>query len=120
MIPARVWGNLVLLVGALACSGGGDDDPTPSGPGNGSGGGSTSNAITVQDNSFNPSETTVAPGTTVTWTWSGTDTHDVTFNDGPQSARQASGTFTRTFASAGTFRYRCTVHSGMSGEVVVR
>jgi plastocyanin len=120
MRPARVWGCLALLAGALACSGG-DDDGQPSGPGTGPGGGSTTNAISVRDNSFDPHETTVAPGTTVTWTWTGANLHDVTFNNGPQSARQSSGTFARTFANAGTYAYHCTVHgSSMSGEVVVR
>jgi plastocyanin len=81
----------------------------------------TATAIDVRDNSFSPNLTNVAPGTTVTWTWRGSAVHDVTFDDGPQSARQSSGTFARTFASAGTYAYHCQVHgTGMSGEVVVR
>jgi plastocyanin len=82
---------------------------------------STSNAVRVADNNFTPSATTVAPGTTVTWTWAGTREHNVTFDDGTASATQTSGTFQRTFATAGTFSYHCTIHGSiMSGVVTVR
>jgi plastocyanin len=82
---------------------------------------STSNAVRVADNSFTPSATTVAPGTTVTWTWAGAREHNVTFDDGTASATQTSGTFQRTFSAAGTFSYHCTIHgTAMSGVVTVR
>jgi plastocyanin len=83
---------------------------------------STSDAVRVADNSFTPSATTVPPGTTVTWTWVGTrEDHNVTFADGTASATQASGTYQRTFAAAGTFPYYCTIHgTPMSGVVTVR
>src|SRR5690242_4035871 len=79
------------------------------------------NAVRVADNSFTPSATTVASGTTVTWTWAGSRQHNVTFDDGTASATQASGTFQRTFVTAGTYPYHCTIHgSVMSGTVTVR
>ena len=114
---------ILALSAAAACGGsdyGGDGGGggTPTGT---PGGGSTSNAVTVADNSFTPSATTVAPGTTVTWTWGGRVQHNVTFDDGPASATQTSGSFTRTFASAGTFPYHCTIHgTAMSGTITVR
>jgi len=81
----------------------------------------TGNAVRVADNSFTPSATTVPPGTTVTWTWAGARQHNVTFDDGTASATQASGTFQRTFAAAGSYAYHCTIHgSVMSGVVTVR
>lgn len=83
--------------------------------------GSTSNAVAVADNSFTPSATTVARGTTVTWTWGGRFQHNVTFDDGTASTSQTAGTYTRTFATAGTFPYHCTIHgAGMSGTVTVQ
>jgi len=83
---------------------------------------STSNAVRVADNNFTPSATTVPPGTTVTWTWVGTrEDHNVTFADGTASPTQASGTYQRTFMTAGTFTYFCTIHgTPMSGVVTVR
>jgi plastocyanin len=111
-----------------ACGGGGDDDPAaPPGStggntgGNMGGGGSTSSSVNVADNSFTPAATTVARGTTVTWTWTGRNPHDVTFDDGPASATQAAGSYTRNFAAAGTFRYHCTVHgTAMAGAITVQ
>ena len=121
MNPARVWGVVVVLACVIGCSGGDDGgttgtpprpDPDP--------GGSTTNQIDVRDNSFSPRATTVAPGTTVTWTWRGVAVHDVTFDAGSSSSQQSTGTFAREFAAAGTYAYRCTIHSGMSGSVVVK
>ena len=80
----------------------------------------------VVDNSFIPETVTTSRGSTVTWTWRGSAQHNVTFEDGNGSSpSQTSGTLDRTFAAAGTFRYRCTLHSGnfttgMVGSVVVQ
>ena len=76
-------------------------------------------AVTVQDNSFNPNSTRLATGGTVTWTWAGSNPHNVTFTSGSNSTTQTGGTFMRTFATEGTFSYQCTIHSGMTGTVEV-
>jgi plastocyanin len=110
--------TLGLLVLVAACSGY-DRAPT----GNNPGGGETTNQISVLDNFFSPSATTVPSGTTVTWTWAGGNPHDVTFNNNAvgNSPTQTSGTFQRTFNAAGTYAYRCNVHGqSMSGTVTVQ
>ena len=62
----------------------------------------------------------------MTWTWRGSGTHNVTFEDNQNSSlTQTSGTHSRTFGATGTVRYRCTIHSsnftsGMVGSVVVQ
>ena len=77
--------------------------------------------VTVENNQFTPQDVQVSPGTTVTWTWgAGAATHNVTFADGVTSNDRASGTYTRTFATAGTFPYSCTIHPGMTGTVTVK
>lgn len=77
--------------------------------------------VSVGDNFFDPTAATIAAGGQVTWTWNGAVTHNVTFPAGTNSSNQASGTFTRTFATAGTFDYLCTIHgAAMSGQVVVQ
>jgi len=97
---------------AVACS-----DSTAPGDGNG---------VTVNDNSFSPSSKTVDVGTTVTWTWAGGAAHNVTWVSGSPaaSATQSSGTYQRTFDTAGTYEYYCTIHgtptSGMRGTVTVQ
>lgn len=83
--------------------------------------GSTSDAIDVNDNTFDPSSTTVPNGTTVTWTWKGANQHSVTFDDGTTSVKQTSGSYQRTFTTAGTYRYHCLVHgNAMSGTINVQ
>jgi plastocyanin len=104
--------GLVTLLGA--CGGGSDSPTSPTG-----GGG---NAVTVGNNFFSPVDLSVAVGTTVTWSWSpGAVQHNVTFDDGPASATQSAGSYTRTFSAAGTFPYHCTIHGAavMHGTVTV-
>jgi plastocyanin len=117
---ARFSGYLAAFALTVAGCGGGDS--YGSGPNeNPGGGGSTSTTVTVRNNVFDPSATTVAVGATVSWTWAqGAVDHNVTFDDGPKSATQASGGFARTFATAGTYPYRCTQHPAMTGTVTVR
>ena len=138
----RTHHRLVIGVGIMAltagCSGGGGgptgynpggQSPPPTGPQPTP---STSNQVLVQNNQFNPAATTVAPGTTVTWSWDSCSDdgyggksctqHSVVFDDGGlTSPAQSSGSVSRRFDIAGTFAYRCGVHgSAMSGQVVVR
>lgn len=81
----------------------------------------TSANVSVGDNFFDPTATTIAAGGQVTWTWAGSASHNVTFSTGSNSATQTSGTFNRTFPTAGTFNYQCTVHgASMSGTVTVQ
>ena len=71
------------------------------------------NSVSVEDNLFDPDNLTVAPGTTVTWTWSGSVDHNVTWDGAGQpgpSPTQSSGTYSRAFATAGTFDYQCSIH----------
>lgn len=76
--------------------------------------------VSVNDNFFDPSSARVAAGGAVTWTWNGAVAHNVTFSSGTNSATQASGTFVRSFPTAGSFAYSCTIHgAAMSGTVVV-
>ncbi|HSJ62714.1 MAG TPA: Ig-like domain-containing protein [Gemmatimonadaceae bacterium] len=73
-------------------------------------------------NTFTPQTVDIATGGTVTWVF-GQLTHNVTFGaqtGAPQSiATTVNAQVPRTFNTAGTFDYNCTVHPGMSGTVVV-
>jgi plastocyanin len=89
-------------------------------------GGSTipvqSHAVSVINDFFSPTNVQVAVGTTVTWTWgSGAASHNVTFSDGASSGDKSGGaTYSRTFNTAGTYAYHCTIHPGMAGSVLVQ
>ncbi len=108
--PRFLFAAAAILVAACG------DSTDPTGP----------NAVAVSNNQFTPPALAVAMAATVTWNFQ-EGTHDVTFEDGTgNSARnQSSGTHTRNFAAAGTYRYRCTLHSenftsGMVGTVTVQ
>jgi plastocyanin len=95
-----------------------------------------SNVVSMGDQSFSPGSITVPVSTTVTWKWPTCDatgtgyggyascvTHNVTFDDGSNvvSPTQDNGSFTRTFNTAGVFKYHCGIHgSAMSGQVTVK
>src|SRR6266487_1092737 len=80
-------------------------------------------SITIADNSFSPSDVTVPLHTTVTWSWTGVNTHNVTFTAAgapTHIANLTSGSLGRTFDTAGTFNFHCTIHPGtMTGSVTV-
>jgi plastocyanin len=78
-------------------------------------------SVTVGNNVFSPTNRSVTQGATITWTWSpGGVAHNVTFDDGPASATQSSGTHQRTFFTIGSYPYHCTIHgAAMSGTVAV-
>ena len=124
MAYSKILCAILALVAVVGCGGGSSYGGSPTGPGNTGGnnntGGSTSSSISVGDNYFSPAATTVPAGTTVTWTWAGSVNHNVTFDDGAASSTQASGTYSRTFSTAGTYAYHCTIHgASMSGTVTV-
>ena len=106
-----------------ACSSGGSDggngpDPNPPGP--------PPLAATVQATSgavFQPANVGIRTGGTVTWAF-GILGHNVTFADVVGAPADIPGANTstsiaRTFPTAGTYPYECTLHPGMSGTVGV-
>ncbi len=129
MRPISKYVVVLAVLAAAACGGGGGDSTTgpgnPGKPGN-PGGPSTSpqqtSSVSVGNNVFTPANIQVPVGTTVTWTWEASAvTHNVTFGDGVSSGdKGANATFTRTFGTAGTFQYQCTLHPGMAGSVLVQ
>lgn len=75
--------------------------------------------VRVDDDRFSAKTVRVTKGSTVTWRWVGDDDHNVA-GRGFRSPTKDSGTFRRKFSKRGSFSYRCTLHGGMTGKVVVR
>jgi len=76
--------------------------------------------VAAKDNQFTPPAIEVPAGTTVTWAFEdGFVPHDVTADGFSSGDPQRSGSFTHTFDQPGTYPYRCTLHDGMTGRVVV-
>jgi len=120
---------LVLAFSSACGGGGGGNDVTSptNGGGNNSGGSNdptpSANQIVAGSNStFNPTTLTVTKGTTVTFTFLAL-THNVTFDAGTGApsniGNSANTSATRTFSTSGSFGFQCTLHSGMTGKVVV-
>jgi plastocyanin len=134
------------VCGALACGGGGGGggSSTPTSPSTPSTPATPSTpstpasptAVVVGNNSFSPAAMTVAPGTTVRWTWdtcsspdpyggTGAPTctdHSIVWDvSATGSPTQSQGSYQRTFDTAGTYNYHCAIHgAAMSGKVVVQ
>ena len=71
---------------------------------------------------FQPVKVAVKAGQTVGWVNVSGQPHDVIFNDktvGASDLLQKGQTFKVTFSKAGTFKYSCTLHPGMDGEIDV-
>lgn len=115
----RTIGLATLALGVAfvtGCGGSGDSAVTPPPPP------STTNAISVGNNFFDPKATTVPVATTVTWTYSpGSVQHNIAFDDGVKSGNQSTGQYQRTFNTAGSYPYHCTIHgTAMSGTITVK
>jgi plastocyanin len=81
-------------------------------------------AATVKIDNFNftPQTLVIAPGTTVTWTNADDSPHSVREKDGKfkSAALDTDDTFSQTFTAPGEYEYFCSIHSQMTGKVVVK
>jgi plastocyanin len=112
----------VPLLGALAlaalvlagCGGDGGGDGAEAAPATGV------TQVAAKDNRFSPAAIQVPAGTAVTWSFEdGLIPHDVNGDSFSSGEPRRDGSFTHTFDRPGTYPYRCTLHDGMTGRVVV-
>ncbi len=79
--------------------------------------------IAMPGTAFEPNAVTIGVGGTVTWVFSAI-THNVTFTSGPGAPdnipNTSNQTVSRTFNTAGTYNFSCTIHYGMDGVITVR
>lgn len=126
MYLTRVAFPILVAVALAACGGGGGGgnpvDPTPpvqqppAAP-------TASAGVVTGSSTFNPTEVNLLKGGTVTWRI-GTVAHNVIFSNVAGAPADIGVTrdaeVSRTFNTAGSFPYECTLHSGMSGTVKVQ
>jgi plastocyanin len=114
---------LALALGLAACggsSGGGSTSASTSAPASSSSGGGVE--IKMQNIQFAPKDTTVKVGQKVTWTNDDNTDHNVTANSGADFKSKDfgnGGTFSFTPDKAGTIKYVCTIHPGMTATLNV-
>jgi glucose/arabinose dehydrogenase len=78
--------------------------------------------VEIKSFSFQPASITLPGGGTVTWINRDPVAHTVTADDGSFNSPRIAGNggkFERTFSEPGTYKYHCTPHPSMKGEVVV-
>ena len=78
--------------------------------------------VVVDNFSFTPATATVRVGTTVTWTNYDDIPHNVVSPEQKFKSRvlDTDEKFSHTFDVAGTYKYYCSIHPRMTGQVVVR
>ena len=96
-------------VGLTSCGGGDDGNAAPAEPG----------TVILRPSAFQPETITIAAGETVTWKWREKVSHNIVGKGGIDKKVADNGTYTHTFDKKGTYDYRCTVHPGMDGSIVV-
>jgi plastocyanin len=89
--------------------------------GTGGTGGPGVNEVFIQGIAFNPSTITIAANTTITWTNKDAISHTVTSDSGlfDSGTIGPNGTFSHTFAAAGSYPYHCKIHTSMTASVTV-
>ena len=77
--------------------------------------------VSIVNFAFRPRRVEIPRGTRVRWTNTGSVAHTTTSTTGIwDSGSLATGdTFSRVFRARGTFRYLCTIHTDMTGKIVV-
>jgi len=84
--------------------------------------GATATVAATTQSQFEPPTVILARNGIVTWNFA--MLHNVTWTGaaptGGNIPDQATGSASRTFPTAGTYDYRCTLHAGMSGRVTVQ
>jgi plastocyanin len=118
-ITARVTHGGVTREATVNVTVGGTTTPPPN-PG-----APRSATVTTPGESFNPAAVTIGVGGTVTWQFTGSTRHNVTFSGtappgGNIPDTNAGSSVQRQFTAAGTYAYTCTRHDGMNGTVVVQ
>lgn len=94
---------------------------TDTGASSSSGGGSTI-TVTMQNIQFAPKTINAKVGQTVKWTNQDTVDHNVTADSGENFKSKdfgQGGTYSYKLDKAGTIKYECTLHPGMTGTIIV-
>jgi plastocyanin len=115
---------------ALAAAGCGSSDSSSTSSGSSSNGSSTAAsssgggvAIKMQNIAFDPKAVTVKVGQKITWTNDDSTDHNVTADSGADFKSDNVGkgaTFEFTPDKAGTIKYECTIHPGMTATITVQ
>jgi plastocyanin len=84
-------------------------------------GGSKPINVELKQLKFSPKSVRVAPNSKINFVWKENVAHNIVFSTGGfKSKTQNKGTFVVELKKAGTYKYKCTLHPGMDGSIVVK
>lgn len=117
----------VVALAAAGC-GGSDSSSTSSGSSSSASTAAASSsggavAVKLANIAFDPKAVTVKVGQKVTWTNDDSTDHNVTADSGADFKSDnfgKGGTFSFTPTKAGTIKYECTIHPGMTATITVQ
>lgn len=76
--------------------------------------------IFIRDKKFLPNYSAIQKGTKVTWYNEDSLTHTVTGDSWDSGQILPSQTFSKVFDQPGDYKYHCSIHPGMTGEIIVQ
>jgi len=78
--------------------------------------------VSISNNAFSPSEITIEDGDTIRWTNEDSSNHTVTEDNGEWDSGTLSNgaTFKQVFLNTDSLEYHCSIHTSMTGKVIVR
>jgi plastocyanin len=80
----------------------------------------SSQKVAIKNYSFDPQKLTIETGTTVVWTNDDAVAHNVVF-DKFHSQHLVKGTsYSHTFKDKGIYKYTCSIHPAMTGQIIVK
>lgn len=77
-------------------------------------------SIIIKNFAFSPSSITINVGTTVVWTNEDSMPHRIKSDSFFSSVLGKGATFQQTFSAPGTYKYICSIHPSMNGEIIVK
>ncbi len=68
---------------------------------------------------FTPDKAKAKVGQSISFVWKENVAHNVVIDNTHKSKTQSKGAWTTKFDKAGTYKYTCTIHPGMKGELTI-
>jgi plastocyanin len=119
----RILLALCAVVALAAAGCGGNDDSSSSSTSTAAASSGGGVAIKMANIAFDPKDVTVKVGQKITWTNDDSTDHNVTADSGADFKSDNFGkgaTFEFTPDKAGTIKYECTIHPGMTATITVQ
>ncbi len=76
--------------------------------------------VAVRSLTFVPKKVDAKVKQKINFAWRENVAHNIVFDKKRKSPTQNKGSWTTSFDKAGTYKYKCTLHPGMNGEIKVK